>query len=203
MVLQDLSMIDDNISKLMNDCMNSLLTILSSLYKISTTAFSLNKDSSPRPDGFGASFFQSYWDIINHDVNEAVLQFFSTGWILLSYKFNTIVLIPKNKNAYFLNEFQPIALANFMFKIITKIITDKLASLMLHLISWEQCGFIRGRNIKDCICLTSEAINLLDSKSLCKNFALKVDIIKEFDTLSWSFLLKVLEQFGFNLFFCQ
>jgi hypothetical protein len=74
---------------------------------------------------------------------------------------------------------------------------------MPSLISKEQRGFIKSRNIKDCICLTSEAINLLDTKSFGGNVALKIDISKAFDTLDWSFLLKVLKQFGFNATFCH
>jgi hypothetical protein len=50
---------------------------------------------------------------------------------------------------------------------------------MPSIISTEQRGFIKGREIKDCICLTSEGINLLHRG----NLALKVDIAKAFDTL--------------------
>ncbi|CAI8599889.1 unnamed protein product [Vicia faba] len=90
-----------------------------------------------------------------------------------------------------------------MFKIISKILADRLAPLMPHLISSEQRGFIQGRHIKDSMGLASEAINLLDSKSWCGKIVLKVDIAKAFDTLKWSFLLKVLNQFGFNNSLCS
>lgn len=69
--------------------------------------------------------------------------------------------------------------------------------------SVQQRGFIKGRSIKDCICLTSEAINVLHKKSFGGNLALKVDIAKAFDTLDWSFLILVLEAFGFNRIFCN
>jgi hypothetical protein len=63
---------------------------------------------------------------------------------------------------------------------------------MPTIISKKQRGFIQGRNIEDCICLASEAINLLNKKAFGGNVALKIDISKAFDTLDWSFLLKVL-----------
>ncbi|MCI15802.1 RNA-directed DNA polymerase (Reverse transcriptase), partial [Trifolium medium] len=69
--------------------------------------------------------------------------------------------------------------------------------------SVQQRGFIKGRNIKDCICVASEAINVLHKKSRGGNLAVKVDIAKAFDTLNWSFLLKVLNAFGFNQKFCN
>lgn len=89
-------------------------------------------------------------------------------------------------------------MANFKFKIISKILADRLAQIMPELISKQQRGFIQGRNINDCILIASEAINLLDTKSFGGNVALKVDIAKAFDTLEWSFLIQVLKKFGFN-----
>jgi len=63
--------------------------------------------------------------------------------------------------------------------------------------------YIHDRNIKDCLCITSEAANLLHKKSYGGIFALKIDISKAFDTLEWSFSLKVLKIFGFNEVFCR
>jgi len=71
------------------------------------------------------------------------------------------------------------------------------------IISPEQRGFIRGRNIKDGICITSEAINHLHQKAYAGYLALKVDISKAFDTLEWKFLLNVLSKFGFNDILCS
>jgi hypothetical protein len=44
---------------------------------------------------------------------------FSSGWILPNFNSNTLVLIPKNENADSVDQFRPIALANFKFKIIS------------------------------------------------------------------------------------
>jgi len=66
-----------------------------------------------------------------------------------------------------------------------------------------QRGFIKGRSIKDFICLTFEAINLLNKKAFGGNLALKIDIVRPFDTLNLEFLLKVLRTFDFNSTFCK
>lgn len=112
-------------------------------------------------------------------------------------------MIPKSPDADSIDKYRPIALANFKFKILSKILADRLASILPNIISKEQRGFIKGRNIKDCIAITSEAINLLDKKCFGGNLALKIDISKAFDTLRWDFLLKVLNCFGFNSTFCH
>ncbi|KAL6202102.1 hypothetical protein ACLB2K_025813 [Fragaria x ananassa] len=64
-------------------------------------------------------------------------------------------------------------------------------------------SFNSGRNISDCILTTSECFNLLNSKCHGGNLAIKVDITKAFDTLSWDFLLHVLQAFGFDPIFVQ
>ena len=67
-----------------------------------------------------------------------------------------------------MGEFSPIALANFQFKIVTKILADTLAIITMCIISQEQRGFIHNRNIS--------------KRQFGGNVALKVDIKKAFNT---------------------
>jgi len=61
-----------------------------------------------------------------------------------------------------------------------------------------QNGFIKGRQIKDCICIPFEAINMLSKSAKGSNISIKIDIYKAFDSLCWDFLLQVLHYFGFH-----
>jgi hypothetical protein len=108
------------------------------------------------------------------------------------------VLIPKIPGAGSMADYHPIALANFQFKIVTKILADRMAVITSRIISMEQRGFIRDRNISDCVILASKAINSIDKRQYGGNIALKVDISKAFDTLDWNFLIMVLNNFGFS-----
>ncbi|GAU35943.1 hypothetical protein TSUD_394910 [Trifolium subterraneum] len=202
-VLQDSLLADDVIPKLVTDEVNDILTMLPSHEEIKAVVFALNKDSAPGPDGFGAFFFQHYWDIVKKDVFNAMLEFFTSSWILPGFNSNIIALIPKTPDATSIDQYRHIAMANFKFKVISKIIADRLASIMPSIVSEEQKGFIHDRNIKDCLCIASEAANLLHNKSYGGNLALKIDISKAFDTLDRNFLLKVLKNFGFNEVFCN
>jgi len=182
---------------------NTLLTRLPTPNEIHAAVQAMNKDGASGLDGFGACFFQSYWDIVKSDVNNAVMEFFTKDWILPNFNANTVILIPKVPDAISMGQYRPIALANFKFKIISKILADRLAPIMNNIISQEQRGFIKGRNIKDGICITSKAINHLHQKSFAGNLAFKVDISKAFDTLEWKFLPRVLTKFGLNDRFCS
>lgn len=108
-----------------------------------------------------------------------------------------MVSIPKVKESESIDQYRHISLEKVMFKINTKVFVDRLSQVLPHIISKEKKGFINGRCIKDCVFLTYEVANLIHNRSLGGNFMLKVDIVKSFDTLSWFFLLKVLNQFGF------
>lgn len=88
-------------------------------------------------------------------------------------------------------------MCNYKFKIITKILADRLVIIMHNLVSKEHKGFIRGRNVGDGICLASEGSNSLDKKCFGGNMAIKVDFNKAFETLNWDFFLQVLKNFGF------
>jgi hypothetical protein len=76
-----------------------LLTLLPSHAEIKHAVFALNSNGAPGPDGFGAIFFQTFWETVQTDVVNAVTQFFQTGWILPNFIVNTMVLIPKIPNA--------------------------------------------------------------------------------------------------------
>jgi len=177
------SLVEEFIPKLVTDQSNNILTILPSEAEIDMTVFSLNKKSTPNLDGFDAIFFQSYWNTVMIEVINAVQEFFATGKMLNNFNSNTIVLILKINNAYTINQFRHIALANFKYKIISKILADKLAILMPHIISKSKWVFIKVRNIKDFILLTSEAVNLLNKKISRDNVVFKIDIAKTYDTL--------------------
>nr|ABD28670.2 RNA-directed DNA polymerase (Reverse transcriptase) [Medicago truncatula] len=196
-------LVEEAIPKLVDATTNRLLTMLPTKEEVKNAVFDLNSDDAPGPDVFGACFFQIYWNIVKKDVYEAVLDFFKNGWLPNNFNANSIILIPKTPNADSVDQYRTIALVNFKFKIINKVLADRLAKILPSIISKEQRGFVQGRNIRDCIALTSEAINVLDNKSFGGNLALKIDVTKAFDTLNWDFLLLVLKTFGFNELFCN
>ncbi|XP_019433069.1 PREDICTED: uncharacterized protein LOC109339965 [Lupinus angustifolius] len=107
-------------------------------------------------------------------------------------------MILKPYNAERIEDYRPIALANFQSKIITKVLADKLASIVAGDVSPNQRGFVKDKNIKDYICIASEAINLLEHKTFGGNLAIKLDITKAFDTIDWGFLLDTIKAFGFS-----
>lgn len=139
-------MVDNTNPSLIDKVTNGILTNIPSTKEIIAAIFSLNGDNAPGPDGFGATFYQTYWGIVKQDVSNAMIHFFSSGWVLPGFNANTIILIPK-----VLDMLRLIAVANFKFKIVSKVLADKLAAIMMLLVSKEQRGFIQRRITHNCI----------------------------------------------------
>jgi hypothetical protein len=91
-VLQESLLAEEVIPSLVTEDINAILTMLPSHSEIKAVVFALNKDSAPGLDGFGAFSYQHYWDIVKDDVINAVLEFFTTGWILPGFNSNIIIL---------------------------------------------------------------------------------------------------------------
>ncbi|KAK9931811.1 hypothetical protein M0R45_019074 [Rubus argutus] len=194
----DNGLVSSIIPSLVTEAENSTLILIPSDEEIWTAVKSMDIDSAPGPDGFNGHFYISCWEIVGADVIAAVQYFFYHGQLSASFNSGLIILIPKVEHADSITQFRPIALTNFVFKIIPKILALRLSSIASRIISPQQHAFVAGRNISDCILMTSECFNLLESKCHGGNVAIKVDITKAFDTLSWEFLLHVLQAFGFH-----
>jgi len=127
--------IEDVIPNILAERINNILTMISSHDEIYKAVFSLNKNSAHSPDEFGALFYQTFWAIIKQDVFNAVLQFFTTSWLLSNFNSNSLILISKTNNADSVSQFRPIAVANYKFKIIAEILADRLAIRETNLIA--------------------------------------------------------------------
>ncbi|XP_026383925.1 uncharacterized protein LOC113279446 [Papaver somniferum] len=111
---------------------------------------------------------------------------------------NFLFLLPKTQGAKKAEQFRPMGLANFNFKIITRIITTRLSTMIEKMISMQQGAFVKGRNTQDKIVVASKMINELNIKRRGGNVGMKLDITQAYDSLSWNFLFEVLRRFGFS-----
>lgn len=125
----------------------------------------MNYDDAPGPVGFkGVLFFQLAWDIVGVDVCNVVMYFFRTGFLQLGLNSNFLTLISKVDKADAVENYRPIVLANFLFKIISKILSNQFSDVVSRIISPNQLRFIKGRQIQDYIVTFLICVNLMDRK---------------------------------------
>eukprot|EP00253_Pinus_taeda_P005945 PITA_05945 len=156
----------------------------------------IKEGKAPGPDGFTTTFFHAFWDLIKMEVWQIVEESRALRWLLPSLNSTFITLIPKEENSITPDKFRPIALCNVIYKVISKVIANRLKPLLPMLISLEQSGYVEGRQIMDGIILTHEIIHSL-KQSKQAGMLLKLDLSKAFDKLSWSYIQHMLKAFGF------
>lgn len=112
------------------------------------------KDGKPvGPDGFTSNFFHHFWDLIKLEVWKVVEESRTMHWLLPSLNATFMALIPKEEQQNTLEKFRPIALCNVIYKIILKVITNRLKPLLPILILQKQSRYVEGRQILDGIIL--------------------------------------------------
>jgi len=107
-----------------------------------------------------------------------------------------VSLIPKKVDAVEVKDFRPISLVGGVYKVISKVLVNRLKSVLGKLISSSQNAFIGGRQILDSILIANEC---LDSQMRSGEAGLlcKLDLEKAYDCVNWDFLL-YMQRCGFG-----
>lgn len=100
---------------------------------------------APGPDGFNVDFFKACWDIVKQDIIYVVEDSRENKMVLKVLNNSFIALIPKKENAITPDRFRPITLCNVVYKIISKVIVNRIKPLLPTLVSEEQTGYVEGR----------------------------------------------------------
>ena len=112
--------------------------------EVKSVVFSLPQDKAPGPDGFSGAFFKACWSIIKADIMCAINHFSDLHashfhWLNSA----DVALIPKKDGADDITDFRPISLIHFIAKIISKVMSNRLAPHMNDLVSQAQSAFIK------------------------------------------------------------
>nr|GEX00459.1 RNA-directed DNA polymerase, eukaryota [Tanacetum cinerariifolium] len=130
-------------------------------------------------------------------IRVAVMEFFSSGTFPKGCNSSFIDLIPKTQNAKTVKDFCPISLIRSLYKIIAKILANRLSSVIPDLISDVESTFISNRQILDGPFILNELFSWCKYKKL-KAMVFKVDFEKAFDSKRWDYLDIILKSFGFG-----
>ena len=130
-----------------------------------------------------------------------MLDFLNYGQMLGGVNFTHVVLIPKVKSPESMAQFRPISLCNVIYKIISKILVNRMKKVLPRVISESQSAFVPGRMISDNVIIAFEAIHHLKNLRGGKNaqLAAKLDMSKAYDRVEWDYLRAVMVKLGFNV----
>lgn len=160
----------------------------------------MSGDSAPGADGFTGCFYKKCWHIVGPSVTEEVLKVFSSVSLPSGWNHTQLCLLPKIPNPSMVKDMRPISLCSVQYKIVSKILCQRLQPFMPSLISDTQGAFVLGRLISDNIIVAHEMVHgLRTNDSIGKQYmAVETDMSKAYDRVEWSFLETLLEKMGFD-----
>ena len=152
---------------------------------------------APGPDGFTVAFWQACWDFAKEAILELFKELYDQKSFAKSLNATFLVIIPKKGGAEDLGEFRPISLLGGLYKLMAKVLANRLKLVLDKVVSVDQNAFVRGRQIIDASLIANEVVDYWQKRKE-KGLVCKLDIEKAYDSISWSFLMKVLSKMGFG-----
>lgn len=144
---------------LVTEAMNTALMAPISAFEVEKVAFSMGSLKAPGPYGFNGLFYQKNWDTLKEDITNLVKQFFETGHLEPKFNSTIVALVPKVPMPKSIAQLRPISCCNYVYKIISKVMVNRLKPYMNDMVSPQKSAFVGGRLIQDNLVVAHEAFH--------------------------------------------
>ena len=155
-------------------------------------------NKSPGNDGLTKEFYEIFWKILCKPLLDCYRYSLEVGELSNSQRQAIITLLEKKgKDRSYLVNWRPISLLNFDYKLLTKVLANRVKKVIPSIISSSQTAYVRDRSITDSVKLVQDIIHLLDLQK-SPGLLLLADFQKAFDSINWKYVIDILERFNFG-----
>ena len=173
----------ENVERCITPEMNKYLLEAFGAEEVRYAINQMHPTKSLGPNGMPLLFYQKYWEVVSPYVTKCVLQILNSGSLPCVLNETYICLIPKVQCPQKITEFRPINLCNVIYKIVSKVLANRLKRILPKVIGEAQSAFVLGRQITDNVFVAFETMNSIKSKRKGKTrlMAIKLDMSKAYD----------------------
>ena len=157
---------------------------------------SLPNNKTPGEDGLPSEFYKVFWIDIKGLLLNAYRYSFENGQLSVTQKRGLLCLTPKKSDPLLLKNWRPLTLLNQDYKILAKLVAERIKIALPYLIDQDQTGFLKGRYIGQNIVTIFDIMHHSEVQNI-PALMISIDFEKAFDKLEWPFMFKFLDFFGF------
>lgn len=138
---------------------NESLVAIFDLEEIREAVGSCEGDRYPGLDGINFKFLKFFWEALKSDFKRMVDEFHANGVWPRGSNSSFIALVPKIYSPQGLNDFRPISLVGSMYKVVSKILSNRLKLVLGKLIDETQFAFVGGRSMLDSVVIANVVLH--------------------------------------------
>ncbi|XP_072064497.1 uncharacterized protein [Arachis hypogaea] len=125
------------------------LEVLPSVEEVKEAVWECESSKAPGSDGYSMNFIKRCWDEIGMEFTTAVMTFFETATLPEDSNVTWVALVLKFVEAKEIKDLRPISMVGCVYKVISKLLTRRMRSVMPGLVGESQSAFVKGRKIHD------------------------------------------------------
>jgi hypothetical protein len=165
------------------------------LEEIKTALNMGGKHRAPGPDGIVWEFYVLYWGIISPELCEVLNQMYLQGMVTPMQTHGEMVCIPKHAEARQIEDFRPITLLNTDYKLLARIMANRLRPIITEQLRTTQYCGIPGNTILDAVSTIWDVIAYAESNET-PLYVLSLVFAQAFDRISHQYLFSTLQAYG-------
>ena len=165
--------------------------------EVKRAVFASAKNKSPGSDGIIAEFYVIFWDEIKEELTDMINYVMNRGQLTESQYQGIMVLIKKVRNAKRITQYRPITLLNSDYKIIARIIANRMSKIIGQVLNEAQAAGVPGRTIINNLCQIRDIISFKKEYDR-RGYILAIDFSSAFDKVRKEFMISQLKNLGFG-----
>ena len=157
----------------------------------------MKNNKSPGKDGLPYEFYKHFWSLLGPDLVAVFNSSYNSGLLPRSQRSALISLLYKKGDRLDTKNWRPISLLCTDYKILSKVLTNRLKQVLASVVAPDQVCSVPGR-------LASESVRVLQDTidHACRTgrggALISLDQEKAFDRVDWSFMHRVLQKMNFG-----